>query len=67
MISTKLESVILSFLLSVMVFLFLGCPITTEPGIKKDQETGWSVDEEVLEEQKELLEEARDSMEAVRP
>ena len=58
------KSLILPVLLIFVVFLFGGCPGKTKPG---KQGSGGSVDQEVLEDQTQLLQEARDSMEAVKP
>ena len=60
----KCKSLVLLVLLIFVVFLFGGCPTKTKPG---NQGSGGSVDQEVLEDQTQILQEARDSMEAVKP
>jgi hypothetical protein len=60
----KSNFLVILVLLIFFVFLFGGCPTKTKPG---NQGSGGSVDQEVLEDQTQLLQEARDSMEAVKP
>ena len=60
----KCKSLVLPVLLIFVIFLFGGCPMKTKPG---NQGSEGSVDQEVLEDQTQFLQEARDSMEAVKP
>ena len=60
----KWKFLVIPVLLIFVVFLFGGCPTKTKTGI---QGSRGSVDLEVLEDQNQLLQEARDSMEAVKP
>ena len=60
----KCKFLVIPLLLIFIVLLFGGCPTKTKPG---NQGSGGSVDQEVLEDQTQLLQEARDSMEAVKP
>ena len=60
----KSKFLVITVLLIFVVFLFGGCPTKTKPG---NQGSGGSIDQEVLEDQTQLLQEARDSMEVVKP
>ena len=60
----KWKFLVIPVLLFFVVFLFGGCPMKTKLG---NQGSGGSLDQEVLEDQTKLLQEARDSMEAVKP
>ena len=60
----KCKFLVIPVLLILVIFLFGGCPTKTKPG---NQGNRGSVDQEVLEDQTQLLQEARDSMEAVKP
>ena len=60
----KWQFLVIPVLLIFVVFLFGGCPTKTKPG---NQGNGGSVDQELLEDQTQLRQEARDSMEAVKP
>ena len=60
----KCKSLVLLVFLIFVIFMFGGCPTKTKSGNQGSRD---SVDQEVLEDQTQLLQEARDSMEAVKP